>query len=74
MPLLAAEQLVDRYVQRLAEDVVERDVDGALRGEQDAARHPGVIDQVVQTGDEANLAETVVELASNPGSDPAKVI
>ncbi|HNI39770.1 MAG TPA: polysaccharide biosynthesis protein, partial [Solirubrobacterales bacterium] len=32
------------------------------------------LDQVVQTGDEANLAETVVELASNPGSDPAKVI
>ncbi len=31
------------------------------------------LEQVVQTGDEANLAETLVALASDPGSDPAKV-
>ena len=31
------------------------------------------LELLVQTGDEANLAETVVELASNPGGDPAKV-
>ena len=31
------------------------------------------LEQAVQTGDEANLAETVVQLASNPGSDPVRV-
>lgn len=31
------------------------------------------LEQIVQTGDEANLAEAVVELAGNPGGDPARV-
>jgi hypothetical protein len=28
---------------------------------------------MIQSGDEANLAETVVEIAGNPGSDPIRV-
>ena len=36
LALFPAEQLIDRHVERLAHDVVERDVDGALRSQQHA--------------------------------------
>ncbi len=43
---LAAEQLVDRHAELLADDVVERDVDGADGGEHDAA-HAVVVEEPV---------------------------
>ena len=37
--MLAAQQLIDRHAQRFADDIVQGDVDGALRGQQ----HPAAL-------------------------------